>query len=93
VITGQSSSVLHGVGETGIPFRAIAEVIGTRLRLPVREIAASRASEHFGWIGSLAGADAPAASELTRELLNWEPSHAGLLDDLNHGDFFPAARP
>ncbi|HEY0932312.1 MAG TPA: SDR family oxidoreductase [Trebonia sp.] len=88
-----AGSVLHGVGETGIPFCAIAEVIGTRLGLPVREIAASRASGHFGWIGSLAGADAPAASELTRELLHWEPSHAGLLDDLSHGDFFPAARP
>ena len=85
-----AGSVLHGVGETGIPLRAIAEMIGTKLNVPVRAVPAEQAERHFGWLATLVGTDAPASSSATRELLGWQPTHAGLLDDLEHGDFFPA---
>ena len=53
-----AGTVLHGVGETGVRLRDIAELIGTRLGLPVEAIAADTATGHFGWIGNLVGVDA-----------------------------------
>jgi hypothetical protein len=34
------------------------------------------------------GADLPASSTLTRELLGWQPNGPGLIDDLEKGQFF-----
>ena len=31
--------------------------------------------------------DAPASSGLTRELLGWQPTRPGLIDDLNEGHY------
>jgi hypothetical protein len=33
-------------------------------------------------------ADSPASSALTRELLCWQPTNAGLIDDLDQGHYF-----
>jgi nucleoside-diphosphate-sugar epimerase len=85
-----AGSTLHGVGEQGIAIRAIAEAIGRRLDVPVRSIAAEDAAEHFGWLGGLLALDSPASSELTRELLAWQPSGPGLIEDLNEGHYFAA---
>ena len=87
-----AGSVLHGVGEQGVQLRDIAEVIGTRLGFPVRAVPRERAAEHFGWLATIVSADAPASSAATRRLLDWEPSHAGLLDDLSNGEFFEAVQ-
>jgi nucleoside-diphosphate-sugar epimerase len=83
-----AGSRLHGVADEGVPLRDIAEVIGRRLNLPTASIDPQQASEHFGFLGLLAGLDNPTSNTLTRELLGWEPAHAGLLDDLNHGHYF-----
>ena len=72
--------------------RAIAELIATRLGVPVRQVPADQAEAHFGWLATLAGTDAPASSTATRSLLAWEPVHPGLLDDLAHGEFFQGAQ-
>ena len=84
-----AGSVLHGVGEQGVPLRVIAELIGDKLGLPVRPVPAEQAEAHFGWLATIVGTDAPASSAATRSLLAWEPHHPGLLDDLEHGEFFP----
>ena len=34
--------------------------------------------------------DSPASSALTRELLGWQPTHPGLIDDLDEGHYFRA---
>jgi nucleoside-diphosphate-sugar epimerase len=83
-----AASVLHGVAEEGVATRAIAETIGQRLGLPVVSVPADRAAEHFGWLGMFLAADAPASSALTRKLLNWQPTHPGLIDDLQAGHYF-----
>ena len=83
-----AGTVLHGVGEPGVPLLAIAEVVATGLGVPVRQVPADQAKEYFGWLADLAAIDAPASSAATRSLLGWEPDHPGLLDDLAHGDFF-----
>ena len=66
----------------------IAEVIGRHLNLPVASIPPERAGEHFGWLAHFIASDSPASSELTRELLAWQPTQPGLLDDLGKGHYF-----
>lgn len=83
-----AGSVLHGVADEGVPIRAIAEVIGRHLDLPVTSISPEDAGEHFGWMGPLLAIDAPASNTLTRELLAWEPTHIGLIEDLEKGHYF-----
>ena len=45
------------------------------------------ASTSPGWPASSA-IDSPASSALTRELLGWQPTHPGLIDDLDQGHYF-----
>ena len=79
---------LHGVADEGVPFKDIAEVIGRRLDLPVTSIDPRDTAEHFGLLGNFVGLDNWTSNARTRELLGWDPTHEGLLDDLNHGHYF-----
>ncbi|CAN5802163.1 SDR family oxidoreductase [soil metagenome] len=79
---------LHAVADEGVPFRQIAEAIGRHLDLPVASISPEDAAAHFDYLGAFAGSDNPASSALTRQVLGWEPSHPGLLDDLDDGHYF-----
>ena len=83
-----AGSRLHGVADEGVPFRDIAEVIGRRLGLPVESVDPQDAGEHFGFLGDFVGLDNSTSSARTRQLLGWEPTHAGLIDDLTHGHYF-----
>jgi nucleoside-diphosphate-sugar epimerase len=78
----------HGVGDEGVPFRDIAEVIGRHLEVPVRSIAPEDAADHFGFLGGLVPVDNPTSNALTRKRLGWEPVEPGLLADLDEGDYF-----
>jgi nucleoside-diphosphate-sugar epimerase len=87
-------STLHAVADEGVSVREIAEVIGRHLELPVVSVSPEDAGEHFSWLASFLGIDAPASSVLTRELLGWEPTQPGLIADLDQGHYFertPAA--
>jgi nucleoside-diphosphate-sugar epimerase len=88
-----AGSVLHGVADEGVPIRTIAEVIGRHFDLPAVAISPEAAREHFTWLAGFLAIDSPASSALTRELLGWQPTHPGLIDDLNLGHYFhnPAA--
>lgn len=79
-----AGTVLHAVGEEGIAVREVADAIGRRFDLPVRSIEPGDADQHFGWLGQAASSDMPASNALTRELLRWEPTGPGLVDDLEH---------
>lgn len=81
-------STFHGVGESSIPFKTIADVIGRHLNVPVRSITPEQALEHFGWINFAASADTPISSELTQQWLDWKPVHQGLMEDLEEGHYF-----
>jgi nucleoside-diphosphate-sugar epimerase len=83
-----AGSVLHAVADEGVPIHAIAEVIGRHLDLPVAAISPEDAAGHFAWLGGFVAMDSPASSELTRELLGWQPAEPGLLDDLGKGHYF-----
>ena len=79
---------LHAVADEGVPIRAIAEVIGRHLDLPVVSISPEDAAAHFAWLAGFLAVDSPASSALTRELLGWQPTHPGLIDDLDQGHYF-----
>jgi nucleoside-diphosphate-sugar epimerase len=83
-----AGSTQHAIGDEGVPIRAVAEVIGRHLDVPVTAISAEDADGHFGWLARLIGIDLPASSALTRELLGWQPVQPGLLDDLDKGHYF-----
>jgi nucleoside-diphosphate-sugar epimerase len=83
-----AGSTLHAVADEGVPIRDIAEVIGRHLNLPVVSIAPGDAAGHFTWLAGFLGLDSPASSALTRELLGWQPTHPGLIDDLDKGHYF-----
>jgi nucleoside-diphosphate-sugar epimerase len=83
-----AGSILHAVGDEGVPTRTIAEIIGRHLSVPVVSVAPEAAGEHFGWLGRFFAFDVPASSALTREFYGWSPTHPGLVDDLERGHYF-----
>jgi nucleoside-diphosphate-sugar epimerase len=83
---------VHAIAEEGVPTRAIAEVIGRHLNVPVASISPGDAAAHFGFLGALLGIDSRASSAVTRELLGWQPLHPGLIADLDEGHYFHQAR-
>jgi nucleoside-diphosphate-sugar epimerase len=83
-----AGSRLHGVADEGVPFREFAEAIGRNLGVPTASIAAEEAAGHFGFLGMFAAADNPTSSALTRQRLGWEPTHPGLIADLDEGRYF-----
>lgn len=83
-----AGSTLHAVADEGVAIRDIAEVIGRHLDVPVVSIAPDDAGEHFSWMAGFLGVDSPASSALTRELLGWQPTQPGLIEDLDQGHYF-----
>ena len=81
---GATERAYYAVAEEGVAFKDIAGVIGSRLGLPVE----LRAPDHFGWFAGFAGADVPASSARTRALLGWEPTHPGLLADIDQPGYY-----
>ncbi len=83
-----AGSHLHAVADEGVPFRDIAGVIGRHLDVPVVSIPPEDALEHFEFLGPMVVLDNPSSSTHTRDLLGWQPTHAGLLEDLDEGHYF-----
>jgi nucleoside-diphosphate-sugar epimerase len=79
---------LHAVGDEGVPFRDMAEVIGAHLEVPVMSLSPEEAEGHFGLFALFASMDAPGSSALTREGFGWQPVHPGLIADLDEGHYF-----
>ncbi|WP_063683764.1 SDR family oxidoreductase [Bradyrhizobium stylosanthis] len=85
---GASARRYHAVAEEGVPFKAIAEVIGKRLGVPVVSKSADEAEAHFGWFARFAAVDVPTSSAKTRAALGWAPKEKGLIEDLDQPYYF-----
>jgi nucleoside-diphosphate-sugar epimerase len=85
---GVAGTRYHGVADEGIPFCSIAEIIGRQLSIPVESISPKEAGKAFSWFGDFAATDNPSSSDRTRKELGWEPTHPGLLADLNGPGYF-----
>lgn len=83
-----AGSTLHAVADEGVQIRDIAEIIGHHLNVPVAAISPDDAAGHFTWMAGFLGVDSPASSALTRELLDWQPTQPGLIEDLDKGHYF-----
>ena len=70
----------HAVADEGDTVLDIATVIGRRLGLPVQTTPPAT----YGALGPIFAADQPASSTHTRETLGWQPTHPGLLEDLEN---------
>jgi nucleoside-diphosphate-sugar epimerase len=83
----------HAIADEGIPFRKIAEAIGSRLNLPAVPIPADvlMLPGYFGFLANLVTLNLPASNAITRRTLGWEPAQPGLLADLDNGHYFPAS--
>lgn len=82
------ATVVHAVGEGGVPMREIAAAIGRGLGVPTASIDPDDAAAHFGWMSRFAALDAPASSALTQARFGWEPTGPTLLEDLASGSYF-----
>lgn len=84
---GTAGSRYHAVDEEGVPSRDIAEAIGRRLNLPAVSLPAPDAGDHFGFLGHILALDIHASSAVTRDVLDWQPTHPGLIADIEKGDY------
>ncbi|MGW5523051.1 SDR family oxidoreductase [Gordonia sp. NPDC003950] len=82
-----AGTVCQAVGEQGIPTRTIAEAIGRSLGVPTESVTAEEMTERAGFIGTMFGADLPASSTLTQELLGWTPIGPTLIQDIDAGAY------
>ncbi|HEY1991910.1 MAG TPA: SDR family oxidoreductase [Gammaproteobacteria bacterium] len=80
----------HATADEGVPFKAIAAVIGRRLGIPVVSKTTEEAAAHFGWFAHFASMDAPASSRKTRDALGWKPTQPGLIADVDNPYYFKA---
>src|ERR1700733_5248890 len=89
---GPAGRYWHAVGDGGLPFREIAEAIGSRLGLPAVSIPRDElmVPGYFGFLANIVTQSYPASSLITRRTLGWEPAQPGLLADMDNGHYFPA---
>ena len=87
-----AGSVLHGVGESAITIKSIAQRIGRILEIPTASLTLEQAAEHLGnpFLARAFAADVPVSSAHTQMVLGWRPTHPTLLADLETGDYFTA---
>lgn len=88
---GEAGRYWHAVEDEGIPFRDIAEAIGSRLDLPVVSIPMDEliVPAHYGFLTNIVTKSYPASNNITRRDLGWEPTQPSLLADLDNGHYFP----
>jgi nucleoside-diphosphate-sugar epimerase len=83
-----AGSVLHAVGDEGVPIREVAEIFAAHLGVPAVSVTPGQAGEYVGFLGGFWGFDGPASAQLTRDLLRWQPTRRGLIADLKEGHYF-----
>jgi nucleoside-diphosphate-sugar epimerase len=88
VESAPAGQVLHGVGDEGVPTREIAAAIGRGTGLPVRSVPEGEVPGYFAFLAGLLVLDNPTSSARTRELLDWTPTHPGLIADYDAGHYF-----
>src|SRR6195952_3383676 len=85
--SGPAGRYWHAVHDEAVPFRDIAEAIGSRLDLPAVSIPvdALMLPGYFGQFANLVTLDLPASNLITRQMLGWEPLQPRLFADLDDG--------
>ncbi|TCC08651.1 SDR family oxidoreductase [Kribbella soli] len=89
---GPAGKYWHAVEDGGIPFREIAEAIGSRLSLPAVSVPLDELMlpGYFGFLANVVNRSYPTSNLVTRRTLGWAPAQPSLLADLDNGHYFPA---
>ena len=85
---GTAGARYNAVAEEGVSLRALEEVIGRHLNLPVVSLSPEEAADYYGWFAGFAAMDMPASSEWTQKTLGWAPTGPDLMTDLETADYF-----
>ncbi|HVV91337.1 MAG TPA: SDR family oxidoreductase [Solirubrobacterales bacterium] len=83
-----AGQILHGVGDEGVPLRDIAAAIGRGTGLEARSVPDAEIADYFGFLAGFITLDDPTSNAKTRKLLDWEPTHPGLIADYEAGHYF-----
>jgi nucleoside-diphosphate-sugar epimerase len=79
---------LHGIGDEGIPFKTVAETIASQLGVEARSITPEEALQYLTFLADFSQFDGPVSNTFTRELLGWEPTRPGWIEDVKSGHYF-----
>jgi nucleoside-diphosphate-sugar epimerase len=79
---------LHGVEDEGIPFKTIAETIAGQLGVEAKSVTPEEAPRYLEFLADFAQLDGPVSNARTRELLGWEPTRPGWIEDVKSGHYF-----
>jgi nucleoside-diphosphate-sugar epimerase len=82
-----AGSTFHGVGDLGIPFKVIAETIAGKLGIEAKSISAEEAPQYLDFLAGFAGLDNLVSNDKTRQVLGWEPTHQGWVEDVQTGHY------
>ncbi|MBE1159532.1 SDR family oxidoreductase [Dyella acidiphila] len=85
---GTAGAHYHGTTDSGVPFRDIAITIGRHLGVPVLSKTPEEAADYFDWFAHFAAFENPTSSQWTREQLGWQPTHMGLLQDIDQPYYY-----
>jgi len=83
-----AGSTFHGVADTGLARKVIAETIAGKLGIQTQSITDEQAPRYLGFLAPFAGLDNPTSNEKTRAVLGWEPTHPGWVQDVQSGHYF-----
>lgn len=81
----EPGTVLQASGEEAITTKAIAEALGARFGVPAISVSPEECLERLGFVGMVFGRDVGASSAITQQLLGWNPTGPGLLEDIASG--------
>lgn len=87
-----SGTRYHAVAEEGIELKTVATEIAERLNIPLVSLNSQEAEQHFSWFTHFAKLDNRSSSEWTRNVLDWNPVHPTLLEDLKSSYYFSERR-
>ncbi|EGJ99189.1 SDR family oxidoreductase [Dysgonomonas gadei] len=78
----------NAVADQGVAIKEIAELIADKLDLPLKPLLMEEeVTAHFEWLSWFVGFDSPSTSYKTQEILGWEPTQIGLLEDMRENYF------
>lgn len=82
-----AGTILHATAEEGVPVREIAEALARRLDVPAKSAPAEQIADEILFVGRFLAGDFPATSDITRDLLGWQPTGPTLLEDIAAGHY------
>jgi nucleoside-diphosphate-sugar epimerase len=83
-----AGQILHGVGDEGVALKEIAAAIGRGTGLEARSVPEEEIPGYFSFLAGFITLDNPTSNAITREVVDWEPQHPGLIADLDAGHYF-----